>query len=243
MHSNCNLQSIKRALLFSIISIILVSCGFQGRKYTTGHYWEGHIEENKNVKEKEIKIKVVRPRDKECISVIIDTTKLPLFQINANGNQIDQKRNSIGSWQHDSAQHELKTNNSQAISDTTAIKEIKALNKKFNKSGFIFLGSGLFSTLIIHVIRDYHLGSLFNLASTVLALCIALSLLALIYNGIITHKLIRKLRKHRENLHDTQWITLLKVKVFLTTLFVYLPVFMIVCYLMAFLVWIVSDSI
>ena len=86
MHSNCNLQSIKRALLFSIISIILVSCGFQGRKYTTGHYWNQQVSVNpENFPQKSLPLeedinKVSSKIANPILDTLVNTFSLPQFK-------------------------------------------------------------------------------------------------------------------------------------------------------------------
>ena len=69
----------------------MVSCGFQGRKYTTGHYWEGYNSDeyesqklkqseskNKSVLEYSVQSKELIEQDSMDNNSELDTLKIPL---------------------------------------------------------------------------------------------------------------------------------------------------------------------
>ena len=234
-------------LILVIILLFMSSCGFQGRKYTTGHYWNGRNEieyekqsesESEKQKEKERKLSI----HLEDTSIEFDTLKIPLYRKNSKRYQRNHPEKAENK-QESPQSSALKGEHTNGSADTTLVSEIKALNKKFNTSAILFWSNGVFSTITGLILTVPDLGAIFSYTLSILTrLSICIGILALFYNGYISVKLGRKLRKNRDQLPKEKWVRRIKAKVLWVKLLFYLPLLLLIGSVLALVISFLSNG-
>lgn len=243
----------------TLIFMFCSSCGFQGRKYTTGHYWDGRntIEYDsqnekleKNEKQKENGNEVLNENENENEGVRkfsiksndaafdVDTLVIPLYRKGSKRYQKIQESKASENKQESPQSPALKGEHTNGSADTTLVSEIKALNKKFNTSAILFWSNGVFSTIAVIILGDINEALIFTYILAILTiLSISMGVLALLYNGYISVKLGRKLRKNRNQLPKEKWIRRIKAKVLWVKLLFYLPLLLLSGLILAFVLY------
>ena len=235
-------------LSFVFIVLFSFGCGFQGRKYTTGHYWDGRNEieyekqsesekQNENdsgkntLKDEERKLSI----HVEDSRFEVDTLKIPLFR--KNSKRYQRKHPEKAENKQESPQSSaLKSEHTNGSADTTLVSEIKALNKKFNTSAILFWSNGAFSTITRLILNGPDFAAIFAYTLIVLSLLsISIGILALFYNGYISVKLGRKLRKNRDQLPKEKWVRRIRAKVLWVKILFYLPLLLLIGLVLAFI--------
>jgi hypothetical protein len=183
---------IKR-LTFILISFVLISCGFQGRKYTSGHYFE----RNRH-KEYPINAKITHSED-ELFS-IVDTTNslaLELIRFKDLSSLELKKEESIkksNSNNYNAPNDTLVPPKEQTETKDDAATSIIEGDLKKIKIDNIGMASSIL-TFIISILADISYLFPFTLA------CISLGTLGIFFISRIIHhiKLKRHLRPFKEN--------------------------------------------
>jgi hypothetical protein len=184
-------------LLYIFSFLTMVSCGFQGRKYTTGHYWEGiksdeyesqklkqSESKNKSVLEYSVQSKELIEQDSMENNSELDTLKIPLCR----------KKN------HEALNNQVEVSDSLSP-EMTVIKQNTELKIRRAKKGLnIFLGLEGVSILglVINILDVFNLGKDewgFHIWIILFALLIELFLLPLILYAVIYFVRKRRFKK------------------------------------------------
>jgi len=137
----------------------------------------------------------------------------------------------------------MKGEQTNGSADTTLVSEIKALNKKFNTSAILFWSNGVFSTIIRLILNGPNFAAIFAYNLIVLSLLsIYIGSLALFYNGYISVKLGRKLRKNRDQLPKEKWVRRIRAKVLWVKLLFYLPLLLLIGSVLALVISFLSNG-
>jgi hypothetical protein len=238
----CIVQSAKRALLFLLVVFTMASCGFQGRKYTKGIFLSRSVAHpSESIQSKanlsyselallegadEISLTLIPFIKSDSLNSAISNAVQSIRPIQASNSisisNVNIENDTLKIPLGGRAKQRIKDERINEIrSDTTRVKEIIDLNKNFNRSGFLLLGSVVCFTLsVLNTDQNLHLYVLTIIASII-------GIIALSYNFAITFILGRKLRSYRENNHYNEWVEFLQGKVLLMKIFIYFPLILI----------------